>query len=236
MMSNFKVQIDVTCKFLCSLGYGVFGMETSGASLCNKGTDDFLSSDTKAESFIALKVLDESTREIQVTKFNQDDYTKDRVEAGFICEKENLWGCSDGWYMNQGHCFKLIRVLKNYVDAMLMCMAENAILAEPMTFIQSEFLESLVTYLDKKDGVANEAKKIWLKFRLDDPDDGQFFKFIDGHTNATTSAQSGDCVTMDIDGSGIHEGWNRVLCNQQAFVICQTSKYNMDRSVIVYVY
>ncbi len=57
-------------------------------TLCGLGSGDVLSSNPKTESFIALRLMDQATRELQITSFNQDDYSLPRTQAGYICEQE----------------------------------------------------------------------------------------------------------------------------------------------------
>lgn len=63
-------------------------MEPEGAAICTMGTGDFLASDDRAESFVALYLKDQTTFELEVTKYNQDDFSAERVESGYICTKE----------------------------------------------------------------------------------------------------------------------------------------------------
>jgi hypothetical protein len=83
--------------------------------------------------------------------------------------------------MVQGYCYKLLRVEKTHVEANLLCKEDNAILAKPKTFIESEFLESLITYLDSPAEVTTKIGKVWLNFRKEDPDDDQFFDIVTGN-------------------------------------------------------
>ena len=124
--------------------------------------------------------------------------------------------------MNLGYCYKLVRELKDYADAELACMQENAILAQPKTFTESEFLESMVSYDDDQVGADPLAKKIYLGHRRRDLLDEDFFDIIEGHGPATGS--NGDCIAMSVSVDGSHEGWKRLACNVPSFFLCQKSK------------
>ena len=54
------------------------------------------------------------------------------------------WGCPEGYYMNQGHCYKLFRENVDHTEAEIRCNLDGAVLARPLTFTQAEFLESMV--------------------------------------------------------------------------------------------
>ena len=117
-----------------------------------------------------------------------------------------------------------MRELKDYADAELACMQENAILAQPKTFTESEFLESMVSYDDDQvlpEGTS-QAKKIFLGHRRRDLLDEDFFDIIEGHGPATGS--NGDCIAMSVSVDGSHEGWKRLACNVPSFFLCQKSK------------
>ena len=135
----------------------------------------------------------------------------------------DLWGCPDGYYMNLGYCYKLVRELKDYADAELACMLENAILAQPQTFSESEFLESMVTYDDQLQAEPPaEPKKIFLRHRRRDLAEEDFFDIIEGHGPAIGA--NGDCIAMSVSVDGSHEGWKRLPCNVPSFFLCQKSK------------
>jgi hypothetical protein len=84
--------------------------------------------------------------------------------------------------MVQGYCYKLSRVETSYIEAEIHCKEDFAILAEPKTFIESEFLESLITYLDNPADVTTKTEKVWLKFRKEDPNEDQFFDIMSGNS------------------------------------------------------
>ena len=75
-------------EIIDSLGHGVFEMDEPSGALCSFGSDDSIPSSSTAEAFVAFKIVDDSNHELKITQYNQDDYTADRVEAGYICEKE----------------------------------------------------------------------------------------------------------------------------------------------------
>ena len=63
-------------------------LEPEGNTLCNLGTGDFLPADNKAQSFVALRIHDGSRKELEITQYNQADYSAPRKKAGYLCEKE----------------------------------------------------------------------------------------------------------------------------------------------------
>ncbi len=200
--------------------------------MCSFGSGDVIPSTTKAESFVAFRLMDKDNRELEITQFNQDDYTKNKKEAGYICEKETLWGCPEGYFMNYGSCIKLFRTDMDWMDAETFCKEEeNAKLVMPKTYVESEFIESLITHLDSQPEVTMASEKIWLGYRRDMPDDDTFFDFVGGHTDGTLSSEDGDCMVMSIDSGGVHHGWHRESCSSQAFVMCQKGKWQNPVSV-----
>ena len=220
-------------------------MEPTGPSLCGLGPQDILPQEAKAESFMALRLESETLLQLKIEKYHIDDYDLDRKEAGYICEKEGLrsvrvllqlnnfhffielWGCPTGYMMNQGHCYKLFRELKDYTDAMFKCQEEKGVLAEPKTFTQAEFLESLVSHADMLLNKTDSFEKtIFLGYRLDDLEDSTFFEVIKGHGDGDYAIQNGDCVVMSMDNFGNHKGWMRQPCNTLSHFICQTSNNN----------
>ena len=64
-------------------------MEPEGASLCSFGATDFLASDDGAESFIALYLKDETTYELDITKYNIGDFSADKKKEGYLCTLES---------------------------------------------------------------------------------------------------------------------------------------------------
>ena len=52
-----------------------------------------------SESFLILNVIDESTKTITIGEFNTDNYDDDRQSAGYICERDELWGCPNDYFM-----------------------------------------------------------------------------------------------------------------------------------------
>lgn len=127
--------------------------------------------------------------------------------------------------MNQGHCYKLFREPMDYTDATIKCFEDKGILAEPKTFIQAEFLESLVSYSYQLNMSAPFEKTIFLGFRLGDLEDTTFFNIMKGHGDGSYATQNGDCIAMFLDSTGIHKGWMRQPCNVPSYFICQTSKF-----------
>ena len=44
-------------------------------------------------------MIDESTKTITIGEFNTDNYDDDRQSAGYICERDELWGCPNDYFM-----------------------------------------------------------------------------------------------------------------------------------------
>ena len=135
--------------------------------------------------------------------------------------------------MNQGHCYKLFRENLDYTEALLKCAEQKGIIASPLTFTQSEFLESLVTYLDTSE--SEKAKKIWLGHRKEDLyDDSYFDDIMTGHGPDYYGAQNGDCIAMVVDSFGNHQGWKRFECSSKFNFICQTSEITNAIAISVF--
>lgn len=98
-----------------------------------------------------------------------------------------LWGCPEGYYINQGFCYKFVMEEKSHTEAEISCMAEGGILAKPESFTHAEFLESLVTYENEKMNITGQGK-VWIGHRLEDlSDDTYFDTILEGHTDPSAS-------------------------------------------------
>ena len=138
------------------------------------------------------------------------------------------WGCPDGYYMNQGHCYRLFREKLDHTDAENRCNEENAILARPLTFTQAEFIESMVKYDDSKTNSSTLEKNIHLGYHFWDSEaynDDHFKVLRDGMNLGANSNITKDCVVMKFDAEGSHLGWNWLPCEEISYFICQKSKY-----------
>ena len=82
------IKLTTWYTFLARYGYGSRPLEPAGPSLCNLGSGDFLASDDGAESFMALYLKDESTFELEITKYNIDDFSAERKKEGYLCTLE----------------------------------------------------------------------------------------------------------------------------------------------------
>ena len=134
--------------------------------------------------------------------------------------------------MMLGKCYKLFRENKSQIEAQMYCKGNNAQLVEPKTYVESEFLESFVTNMDKSKLDEEPATdSVWLKFRRGKIHDSaeQYFSPFEGHSNANLRLQTGDCIMMKLD-NGTHQGWHRSDCNVQAFFICEQSKLSRTQS------
>ena len=73
---------------------------------------------------------------------------------------------------------------KSHTEAEILCMAEGGILAKPESFTHAEFLESLVTFENKKMNITEDSIKVWIGHRLEDlSDDTYFDTLLEGHNN-----------------------------------------------------
>ncbi len=107
-----------------------------------------------------------------------------------------LWGCPDGYYILQSECYKIFREEKTYPEAEIACIEEGGILANPITFAQSEFLESLIDYDNDE-----KNQTVWIKPRKEDVNDFSFF-FKSNGIFLTDNQQGLD--KYDIDASRSH--------------------------------
>ena len=138
------------------------------------------------------------------------------------------WGCPDGYYMNQGHCYKLFRENFDYTDAEMKCQEEDAILARPITFTQAEFIESMVKYEDQISNSTTLEKKIFLGYHFWDTEgynDDHFKVLRTGLDLGPNTDFTKDCVVMKFDSEGIHLGWKWSPCEEVSLFICQKSKH-----------
>ena len=126
-----------------------------------------------------------------------------------------------------GKCYKLFKDLKTQIEAQMACSEQNGILTKPLTYIESEFLEAFVNYIEsiktEEDPIID---KIWLNYRsgntIIDPND--YFSHFTSLSSENILSQDGNCLIMKIE-SGQHLGWHREKCNEKAFYICETSNY-----------
>ena len=66
----------------------MFDLGPQGNSICKMGSKDSVASESRAESFVALRIVDKTDLQLEVTKYNIDDYSAPRKKAGYICEIE----------------------------------------------------------------------------------------------------------------------------------------------------
>lgn len=214
----------VESNFNYRLGYGTFDMQPEGSTMCGSSQSGWQTQ--RREYFGTISISDDlSSGDFQMVQFNQASYTDDRFKAGFICETEDVWGCHEGYLMMLGKCYKLFKEKKTQIEAQMACRAENATVSKPQTFVESEFLESLVSYHD--DNLQNDPiESVWLSFRrgdINESPDLYFFKF-GSHSDGNLLSESGDCLAMTLV-DGVHKGWHRKECNSEAYFICEKSKF-----------
>lgn len=141
-----------------------------------------------------------------------------------------IWGCEEGYWMNQGFCYKIFRTLQDYADAELTCFHEGAILARPMTYTQAEFLESLLAYDEEQNGNGTSPeRKVYLGFHVWDSQtlgNKLFKKLRDGTDLGLNNDKTKDCVAMTFDANGAHLGWKWSPCEEPQHFICQKSNYS----------
>ena len=177
-------------------------------------------------------MIDESTKTITIGEFNTDNYDDDRQSAGYICERDELWGCPDDYFMVHysflfkvniykyipililtkllqvsGKCYKVIESEMSHSESEMLCSSENAKMAEPNSFLESEFLEALISHKNSEKATDEKLKKIWLKMRKEVPTDSSFYDFPSGVSSSNLrNSGSGDCIFMSLDDSGKHLG------------------------------
>ncbi len=91
-------------------------------------------------------------------------------------------------------CYKLFEEEVTYPQAEINCTNEGGRLAEPLTILQSEFLESLVDWTSDpnlkpgaNDTDPDNVTTIWLKHRLENISDTDFFtNLLQGTENGYT--------------------------------------------------
>ena len=90
----------IESNILDTFGYGISSMDATTPSLCTSdGTTDIIPSGPNSESFLILNVVDEATKTITIGEFNTNDYNLARESAGYICERDELWGCPNDYFM-----------------------------------------------------------------------------------------------------------------------------------------
>ena len=121
-------------------------------------------------------------------------------------------------------------------------------MAEPNSFLESEFLEALVSHKNSDHEPSTKLKKIWLKMRKEVPTDSSFFDFPNGVSSSNLkNSGSGDCIIMSLDDAGKHlgilltkknylllfrtkkylfifSGWARQSCDETAYILCETKE------------
>ena len=154
-----------------------------------------------------------------------------------LCIFSDDWGCPEGYYMNQGHCYKLFRENVDHTEAEIRCNLEGAVLARPLTFTQAEFLESMVKYDDTMTNTsAGLEKKIYLSYNFWDQEgynDDHFKVLRAGLDLGANSDINSDCVVMKFEEDGTYSGWKWSPCEELSFFICQKSK-SLKYSVLKY--
>ena len=142
-----------------------------------------------------------------------------------------MWGCPKDYYMFMGKCYKLFKQKKTQIEAQMICSEDQGILAKPLWFAESEFLESLVSYMEENKNIEDPVfDSVWLNIRRGDietsPD--TFFADFLGHSNGNLLTETGDCLAMKIGPGIMHEGWHRLDCNIESYFICEKSTFSFQ--------
>ena len=204
-----------------SLGFGNIEMDASSGTFCEESAPTA----PKEEYFVTMNIEDEDNMAIEVITFNQQNYADARHEAGYVCEKEDSWGCPDGYQMNFGKCYKLFRTTLPQIEAEQFCFEDSAILATPKTFIEGEFIESYISAMnDNLEDGQEQAQNIWVSYRQADPEDPVFFTKFEGKSTSNLRTEQGNCLIIKVDDNGIHQGLHRRYCNDPAFFICEKNE------------
>ena len=73
------------------LGYGSISMQPESGTLCGLGSNDIVPANPKDEYFATIEIKsDLSLKELELTQFNQADYTSPRKNGGYICQLEGM--------------------------------------------------------------------------------------------------------------------------------------------------
>ena len=87
--------------------------------------------------------------------------------------------------MLAGKCYTIIEEEKTHTESEITCNILEATLAKPKSFLESEFLESLVSHFNgqrNKNGTT-AMNKIWIDARQLTPEDDTFLNFKGGICN-----------------------------------------------------
>ena len=119
-----------------------------------------------------------------------------------------------------GKCYKLFTDLKSHIEAKMKCKAEDAMLSNPKTYPEKEFIKSFI----KHENSSLLSANIWLDARRSDiaTSVAQYVLPYSALSDGNLNAETGDCLSIKID-AGENKGVHRLPCNEGAFFICEKS-------------
>ena len=87
--------------------------------------------------------------------------------------------------MLAGKCYTIIEEEKTQTESEITCNLLEATLAKPKSFLESEFLESLVSHFNQQrtNNGSTAMNKVWIDARQTTPDDDTFLNFKAGICN-----------------------------------------------------
>ena len=136
--------------------------------------------------------------------------------------KTDQWGCDEGYRMFQGYCYQLFLDQMDYADAEMKCQEENAILANPLSFTQIKFIESMMEYeLRHRNG--SSVTGIYLGLHKWDGEPPVWSLVKDGVGLESEGSFEEQCMIMSFEENE-HKGFKFVQCGETFPFICQKSK------------
>ena len=84
--------------------------------------------------------------------------------------------------MLAGKCYTIIEEEKTHTESEITCNLLEATLAKPKSFLESKFLEALVSHFNQQrtNNGTTGMNKIWIDSRQTTPDDDTFLDFKGG--------------------------------------------------------
>ena len=89
--------------------------------------------------------------------------------------------------MLAGKCYIIIEEEKTHTESEITCNLLEATLAKPKSFLESEFLEALVSHYNEQrtNNGSTTMNKVWIDARQTTPDDDTFLNFKAGIRNCS---------------------------------------------------
>ena len=119
-------------------------------------------------NFIGFETLTDVSALGIVSAFSKN-YTM-QGRAGFICEKERSFACSEGEFPFLEKCYGLNRAQMKMSEAEAQCNNEGGQLVRPKSALEAQFIYALADYSDKLTPAEPPITRIWLNYRREDDD------------------------------------------------------------------